>query len=288
MRWRGLALAAALCVAACAPRPAAHPALWRIDGPHGERAWLFGTIHALTRPVDWRSPVVDAALAGSDRLVLEVAAIADSQTTARAFDALAQTDPQPPLRSRIAPADVADFDAELAAGRIAPGSLDRYETWAAALILAQAQAARDGQDSGHGIDRALAAAYRGPLAELEGAAAQLAIFDRLPEAQQRRLLTAVLDDDGAARVGHTRDLERAWANGDLAAIERVSSAETFGDPVLREALLVRRNRAWAARLGALLAGGARPFVAVGAAHLVGADGLPALLAARGFTVTRLQ
>jgi uncharacterized protein YbaP (TraB family) len=42
------------------------------------------------------------------------------------------------------------------------------------------------------------------------------------------------------------------------------------------------------KLTGLLIRGARPFVAVGLAHLVGHDGLPAMLSAQGYTVTRLQ
>jgi hypothetical protein len=57
-------------------------------------------------------------------------------------------------------------------------------------------------------------------------------------------------------------------------------------PAFAEHLLVRRNARWARTLDApLRRGGA--FVAVGAAHLVGPRGLPALLAARGFRVSRV-
>ncbi|WP_309623178.1 TraB/GumN family protein [Novosphingobium sp.] len=283
-----LGLIAALTLAGCAAPQDARPALWLVEGPGGAKAWLFGTIHGLRDPVNWRSDTVEAALAQSDRLILEVADIENQAATAQAFAELAQGGPHPPLLQRVPPGDADDLAAELAQDRIAPGSLDRYDTWAAALMIAQAQASLDRQDSANGIDRALAASYRGPIGELEGARAQLAIFDALPEAQQRALLGAVIDEDAAARSTQARALEQAWAKGDVAAIARVSDAETFGDPVLRDALLVGRNRAWTIRLIALLGARARPFIAVGAAHMAGPDGLPAMLAAQGYTVTRLQ
>lgn len=283
-----LGLAAALALPGCTKPQDARPALWLVEGPGGAKAWLFGTIHGLRDPVNWRSDTVDAALAQSDRLILEVADIENEAATAQAFAELAQGGSHPPLIQRVAAGDADDLAAELAQGRIAPGSLDRYDTWAAALMIAQAQASLDRQDSANGIDRALAASYRGPIGELEGARAQLAIFDALPEAQQRALLAAVIEDDPAERSATARALERAWATGDMDAIARVSNADTFGDPVLRDALLVGRNRTWTIRLVALLGTKARPFIAVGAAHMAGPDGLPAMLAARGYTVTRLQ
>ena len=57
---------------------------------------------------------------------------------------------------------------------------------------------------------------------------------------------------------------------------------------LREALLVARNRNWAEQIAAMLKSGKRPFVAVGAAHVAGIDGLPEMLASKGFTVKRVQ
>lgn len=283
-----LGLVAALALAGCAQPQVVRPALWLVEGPGGAKAWLFGTIHGLRDPVDWRSEKVDAALRQSDRLILEVADIDNEAATAGAFAELAQGGAHPPLLERVPPAEADDLAAELVEGKIAPGSLDRYDTWAAALMIAQAQASLNQQDSANGIDRALAASYRGPIGELEGAKAQLAIFDALPEAQQRALLAAVIEDDPAERSARARALELAWAQGDMAAIAKVSDADTFGDPLLREALLVARNRAWTVRLVTLLGAKSRPFIAVGAAHMAGPDGLPAMLTAQGYTVTRLQ
>ena len=47
-----------------------------------------------------------------------------------------------------------------------------------------------------------------------------------------------------------------------------------------------RNRRWAARIAGLLGQDGDALVVVGALHLVGERGLPELLAAQGFRVTR--
>ena len=284
---KALGLLAALALAACTHPAEVRPALWLVEGPGGQQAWLFGTIHALPRQVDWRSAKIEAALAGSDRLVLEIARIDDDAGTARVFAGLAQSPGLPPLEQRL-PVDQRDeLATAMNADGFKPGTLDGYETWAAALLLQQAASKAGASDSGNGIDRALLRGYAKPVEEFEGAAAQLAIFDRLPEATQRALLSAALTDPAEA----ARELERmatAWAKADLALIDRETNGEFLRDPVLREALLTGRNRAWAGKLVAMLHSGAHPFVAVGAAHLVGKDGLPAMLAAQGYKVTRLQ
>jgi len=52
-------------------------------------------------------------------------------------------------------------------------------------------------------------------------------------------------------------------------------------------LLVNRNRTWFPTLDALLKRTGRAFVVVGAAHLVGPDGLISLLRAKGYTVEQM-
>jgi hypothetical protein len=276
-------MAAAL--AACSPSPQpAHPALWQVDGPHGERAWLFGTIHALERPVAWHSAPIDAALAQSDRIVVEIADMGHSMSDT--FEAMSHSPGLPPLSQRVAPEYRESLERLLASARMPESRFAQTETWAAALTLSRAGEAN--LDSANGIDRAVVRAAGGkPVGELEGARGQLSLFDSLPERDQRDLLQIVVadaDKPGSDSTG----LAEAWRKGDMAAIEVETHRGLLADPELREVLFAGRNRAWSDRIAAMMQAGAHPFVAAGAAHMAGAEGLPALLAAKGYRVTRVQ
>jgi uncharacterized protein YbaP (TraB family) len=57
--------------------------------------------------------------------------------------------------------------------------------------------------------------------------------------------------------------------------------------MLYQRLLVDRNKTWLPKIEALFARTGRAFVVVGAAHLVGPDGLLALLKAKGYAIEQL-
>ncbi|OBX20824.1 hypothetical protein A9995_00190 [Erythrobacter sp. QSSC1-22B] len=269
-----------------AAQPEGYPLLWELANAEGEvEGWLFGTIHALPDGVEWRSPVLDAAVAEADVLAVEVASLDDGVALGELFTRLAFNDPPGPLAARVDPALGEQYQALLTQAKVRRSHFDAMETWAAALTLAQvAQAAK----SENGVDRALIRDFAGrEIVEFEGAETQLRIFDDLPETEQRDLLNAVIaeTEDYEQDIGR---MARMWQAGDEEQLSELTGKGILADPELYEALLAGRNRAWAAQLENLLSASARPFVAVGAAHMFGDDGLPALMEARGYTVRRIQ
>jgi len=83
----------------------------------------------------------------------------------------------------------------------------------------------------------------------------------------------------------------AWANGDVRALEAELQYEKTQDSVFAGILIPRlideRNRVMADRIADIARSGPKSFVAVGALHLVGKDGIVELLRRRGFTVRQL-
>lgn len=286
-----LALFAAALLAACGerqpltPETQARPALWVVeDSAGGSKGWLFGTIHALPDGVSWRTPVLDRALSQAGLLVVEVRDL-DPEKLATQFERLARDNPGPPLLARLAPPARRQLVELIEREDADVRRLDDLETWAAAVALAQLGSEVKPRN---GVDKALLAQFEGrPVHELEGAADQLAIFDALSERDQRAMLAAVVAEQERSDTD-AEALARAWMAGDTARMERLARLGLLADPAIYEALLAKRNRAWKEAIVSLIDRGGRPLVAVGGAHMLGPDGLPALLAADGYTVRRIQ
>ena len=285
-------LAALLTLAACKAEPPTEfsgppsPALFEITSPDGAvEGWMFGTIHSLPDGVEWKTEPLSQALAQADLLVVEVRDLGDAAAMRKAFAARAYTAGQVPLTDKV-PSEKRDaLSAILTEHGLSPKTFAEMETWAAALTLAQYATTGD---AANGVDRALIGEMpRAEVIELEGATRQLDTFDRLPENEQRDMLAAVVADTAGARANPYRHAVD-WYRGRIDHLADPATSALLADPELREALYTARNRDWSGRIAAILEGAPQPMVAVGAAHLAGEDGLPALLIARGYAVRRIQ
>ena len=266
-------------------QPPPSPALWEISGSGGQHGYLFGTVHSLPEGTEWRTDKFDKAFAAAEVLVVEVAGLTDPMAMRVTFTRLATTPGQLPLAQRVSPPESGLVERVMAEHGLRDADFASMESWAAALTLSQLA---DEDEDANGVDRQLLeAAGHKKIVELEGVEAQLGVFDGLPEKEQGDLLAAVAAELLAVEADENDRLD-AWLTGDLGALAAETGTGLLADPELREILLVRRNQDWAGKIGALLKGGTTIFVAVGAAHAVGPEGLPALLAQRGYTVSRIQ
>lgn len=266
--------------------PPANPAIFEITDPDNTtRGWLFGTIHALPDGVEWQTPAINEVAGKAESLMVELANLDNPSELSSIFASLATTRGLPLLAERVESKHHAQLGKLVKAARLTPAQQRRTESWAAALILARAAA---DANPANGVDRSLIRTFSGrPVIELEGAQAQLAIFDGLPEDAQTALLVAVIEgnDPGMADAAQLRS---AWLAGDLGALEDAAQTGLMSDPRLRNALMIRRNHNWLGSIEAALKSPSRPLIAVGAAHLPGPDGLIALLQARGWNINRLS
>ena len=282
-------------IAAChkAPAPVATPqvALWAIDGPgsgHGTTSgWILGTVHQLPPGTVWRRPAIDAAMASADRLVMEIGEPIDPAIAGKVLARLAMTPGLPPPTARLDPAGAKALLAAYQLLDLNDNTFRDEESWAVALQISAIATQRAGADAADGVEPQLRTRMAGkPVAGLETVDNQFGIFDALPPRAQNRLLADVAREATAHRDTDA-DMLALWLKGDDLGLAREANSDFLADPALHEALLTGRNRAWTGQIDTLLRSGAHPFIAVGAAHVSGRDGLPAMLRARGWTVKRV-
>lgn len=286
----GLILASAL--AAChkpsPPPPPSKVALWEIADASGPRGWILGTVHALPPGLAWRRPAIDAALARSDRLVLEIAQPLDGNVAGQALARLAYTPGLPPPSQRVAPRFASALAKVYADLKLTDAQFKDEESWAVALQIAAIGGQKGGMDPNAGVEPELRKQIGArPVEGLETLDGQFGVFDHLPARAQQTLLEQIAVETADSRDDDA-DMVRLWMRGDELGIASESRKGFLADPQLRQALLTGRTAGWASQIDAMLKTGARPFIAVGAAHVAGSDGLPALLIARGWRLRRVE
>jgi len=282
---RLVSLAAVLLLAACGSEPEGPgptPAMWEVTDKEGHTGWLFGTVHALPDGTAWRTRKLTDVLGKSDLLVVEVSDLGTTNLAQQAFVALAASPNMPPILSRVPAADRDELKAAIERAGMKESDFASTETWAAALQIANAR--RTGQVE-NGVDVALLSTGK-RVYPLESFAQQFAMFDHLAEEDQRVLLAETAKDE--TKPEEEQQMVDAWVRGDIQVLRREIDTGFLTDPELRDALLVGRNENWADQIVMIFDKGRSPLIAVGTAHLIGPEGLPALLEKRGFTVKRIQ
>lgn len=263
--------------------------LWEAKGPHG-RLYLFGSIHVCTTECLPLPQAVTRRLAASRGLVVELdprkAEVQGELMRAGSLPAgqrLPDVLPEEDWRLIETLASRAGLPVEMLAG---------MRPWLASTMLVLTLAQQSGFDVTQGVDLAImtqAGQLGLPIEELETAAEQFAAFNAGSPAEQRQALHLGLEQmrDGLLPE-YLRDLLKAWQTGDMASAQRLIEEGMPRGSELARALIDVRNERMASRLVKRMRDGRSRFVVVGIGHLAGANGVPALLAKRGYTLRQLS
>lgn len=263
--------------------------LWKVEGPKGAVVYLLGSMHVLTPDFYPLAPEIEKAFAASTTLVEEVD-IDEMSDPAQMMNALAKamlTDGRT-LEQLIAPATFAEVKRRAEKAGLPMPALQRMKPWLAAISLMAPTLQAAGFRPELGVDQHFfARAKKGGMKRqaLETLAYQLDRFDEMPMKLQEEMLKTTLADLDT-QSGNIATIAKAWADGDVKALEVLMLGAFAESPEIYERLLVERNRNWIPTVDTCLEQDAHCFIVVGAAHLVGPHGIPTMLLKKGYKVTQ--
>lgn len=270
------------------------PLLYRIGG--AKPSYLFGTIHVPDNRITHFPPSLDRAVADSEEIVNEMPLDnSDAMSMMSSF----QMPHGQTLSTQLSPALHDRLAKVFAAKQLPLAPFENFKVWAVAAQVAMLDHLTEMMTGGKAIDmnlhdRGKAAGKK--TSGLETQAEQLAVFDGLSKDEQSRMLEQTLEQrDKDLKEGNDpiAKLMTLYVAGDeaplLAELNAGFDLQKPLDQKLLKRLITDRNKIMTDRIGAKLK--ATPphtyFFAVGAAHLLGDDGIIAQLKKKGVAVERV-
>lgn len=283
------ALAMALLLGSACQSLQADTSVWEISSDDA-RLYVGGTVHLL-RPGDYPlPPEFEEAYADSDQIVFEtdISLMGDLATQTRMLQQLTYSDERT-LQSVLneeAYAALQEYTAEKGM------PLAMMQKFKPGMVISTLQVI-EFQSMGftpQGVDsyfNARAVGDAKELGALETIDEQIGFLASMGEGKESEFILMSLED--LEDTGEMMEnMLSAWREGDADSLATLFVEEMRREaPELYDSLLKQRNEDWLPQIEAMLDDDDREFVLVGAAHLVGEEGLLSLLAERGYRVRQL-
>ena len=272
-----------------APGRGAKSFLWKVQS--GPRVmYLAGSVHALSADVYPLNPAFEQAFAASDTLVEELD-LAQSNVLALAPMILSKAMYQDGRTfDKVVSKETADMVAAyLKSSPMGVELIRPMKPWMVMMMLSAMQVQQAGLNPSLGLDQYFfdkASKAGKTVVGLETAEYQIDRFDTMPEPLKEQLLRSTLDELYMQSQELSTNVA-AWQRCDAASIERGVLGGFKKYPAAYQSLIVERNRNWIPQLEKCLARTTPCMVVVGAAHLVGPDGLLTLLQRKGYRIEQL-
>jgi uncharacterized protein YbaP (TraB family) len=263
--------------------------LWKVVSKNST-VYLLGSVHLLKSNAYPLSQAIEQAFHESNRLVLEVN-----------MDSLNSPDSQQMVLSKallpegktldqiLSPATVQAVREKVETLGLDIEALKRMKPWFLSLSLVAMKMQQLGYDAQHGVDRHFFDRARKAKKEvlgLETAEFQISLLDSLPaKTQEESLLQTLKELDQFEK--EFDQIVRAWAAGEEKQLDRLL-LESFKEyPDVYAKLINERNQNWLPKIEGYFVSGSKTLIVVGAAHLVGRDGLVQILKQKGYSLEQL-
>ncbi|MEI2299235.1 TraB/GumN family protein [Ensifer sp. MJa1] len=271
---------------------------WKVEKDGIAPSWLLGTMHVTDPRVLALPAEAPAAFAAASTVIVESDEIIDEKKSAAAIlmrPDLTMFPDNKTIADFLTPEDQKRLESGLKQRGIPLTLVARMKPWMIASFVALPACEISRKAAGASfLDKKLAedAVNQGKtLKGLESLIEQLSAMDSLPTEMHLQALIETLAlgkaiDDVLAT---TTDLYLAGDTGMIMpmmkSVSETASSQDFGYADFEQRIIIDRNKTMATRAEPILKDGGA-FMAVGALHLPGKEGLVELLRAKGFTVTR--
>ena len=269
----------------------AEPAIWLVQSPTA-KVYLLGTMHILPKKIDWFGPKIAPAFTES-ALLVEEADVTPGNTGAIQGMMTQAIAPDYDIWSKLDAGAAAKFRAQIAKCHMPDGIVAHFRPWFAAILPTTCALIENG---GAGFSIAAASPELALTARARDAHKTLAYFETVDEqirtlsgateaVQIKELESAINEGDQSA--GDLDKMETAWLSGDVKEITKIVAGAKTDSADFYDIMFTQRNKRFAARIAEYLHGSQTVFVAIGAGHLAGPDGVQAQLASLSYVAKRL-
>ncbi|MFY0612807.1 MAG: TraB/GumN family protein [Hyphomicrobiaceae bacterium] len=273
--------------------------LWRIEKPGGAPSHLFGTMHVSDPRVMAMPAAARTAIETSRTVALEIADISPGamlKAVSKVPQLMVYVDGSR-LDQKLTQAEFKQVSGLLSKAGMPAEMAAIVRPWMISMVLAiplcEQQRVANGGTALDAAIGALAKKSNVPVVGLETVESQLTSLSGVPEADQMAMLRLSLAFL-AQREDMFETLIQAYVKRDLGVVlalskglAQIAGLKSSGFASFSRELIAKRNHSMFASSRPLVDQG-NAFIAVGAAHLIGATGLVALYRKAGFTVTAIE
>jgi len=262
--------------------------LWRVQSDKSN-IYILGSVHFLKKESYPLNKTIEKAFDSTQKLVLEVDLKSEDAGRVQSVTLEKGINRDRTLQQNVSPETYSLAEKRAQELGIDIRALSPLKPWLVALTMTALQLQKLGFDPNYGVDRYLverAVKSGKTIVGLETVAFQIGLIDQLPERDQESMLRQSLKEMDLLDRGLDQ-IVRAWSTGDVTTLEGLLLSGMREYPAVHQTVIVDRNRRWLPRIEKMIELGESTLIAVGAAHLVGKDGVIELLKARGYTVEQM-